>query len=118
MSGDEEETHGFMDVMPDPIEAAFQKIVENAEANCPFDTYRPWVIEDVGANRIVNTMNDCTCDATIDAAARLASAALYERHKRVVGNAAAGEYGEPNYELKVDAEIEATINRLREEAKK
>ena len=80
------------------LEAAFQKIVENAEANCPFDTYRPWVIEDVGANRIVNTMNDCTCDATIDLAA----------------------VGECNgiSETCEKCQKRATINRLREEAKK
>ena len=84
------------------LESAFQKIVENAEANCPFDTYRPWVIEDVGANRIVNTMNDCTCDATIDAAAE--------------GMLAAMDFG--NLYCADLTKQKATINRLREEAKK
>jgi len=102
--------------MPDPIEAAFQKVVENAEANCPFDTLRPWVIEDVGANRIVNTMNDCTCHATIDAAAEGMLAAVEGCHDVECRSL----FREPPHPLSMCSacRAKATINRLREEAKK
>ena len=108
--------------MPDPIESAFQKVVENAEANCPFDTLRPWVIEDVGANRIVNTMNDCTCDATIDAAAEAMLAAAtaighnprYPLTEQGIEDSLAGKHDEQTCSA---CQVEATIKRLREEAK-
>jgi len=86
------------------LESACQAIRENAEANCPFHTHRPWVIEDVDANRIVNAAKDCTCHATIDAAAEAMLAAAQEVQRQV------RLYGPVDAAFKV----EATIKRLLE----
>ena len=86
------------------LEAAFQKIVENAEANCPFHTHRPWVIKDIDADRIVNAAKDCTCRATIDAAAEFGDELLDSINCICDGQ-----------DDKNAARV--TINRLREEAK-
>jgi hypothetical protein len=73
MSGDEEETHGFMDVMPDPIESAFQKVVENAREWCPCcRTIRDFPKGKEAWEKVYVH----TCHATIDAAAEAMLAAV------------------------------------------
>jgi len=88
--------------MPDSLESAFQKVVENARANCPAcREVAFWCQSD--PTTIINILNDHTCRATIDAAAKGMLAAV----------------GECNgiSETCEKCQKRATINRLREEAK-
>ena len=70
--------------MPDPIEAAFQKVIENARANCPrcradnhFGRLGFWTLpEDTNRHSKVKPSFPHTCRATIDAAAEAMLAAV------------------------------------------
>ena len=94
------------------LEAAFQKIVKNARANCPrckadnqFERLGFWTLpEDTHRHSKVNPGFPHTCDATIDVAADGMLAAV---------DVAAGRYNTVGR-----TKARATINRLREEAKK
>jgi len=87
--------------MPDPIESAFQKVVENARAGCCACEREATALLTYGTP---HTCRAHTCDATIDLAAEAMLAAV----------------GECNgiSETCEKCQKRATINRLREEAKK
>jgi len=92
------------------LEAAFQKIVKNARANCPrckadnqFERLGFWTLpEDTHRHSKVNPGFPHTCDATIDAAAEAMLAAAQEVQRQV------RLYGPVDAAFKV----EATIKRL------
>ena len=87
--------------MPDPIESAFQKVVENAQLGC--DACQAETAYH-GLTGDTHSYRGHTCDATIDAAAEAMLAAALAGWNSNCDSAF--------------AELNAEINRLREEAKK
>ena len=107
------------------LESACQKVVENAEANC--EGCRAQAIVDGRRGdrpeilRVHHTQH--TCHATIDAAAEFGKAAVtavghnprYPLTEQGIEDSLAGKHDEQTCSA---CRVEATINRLREEAKK
>jgi len=94
--------------MPDPIESAFQKVVENAQLGC--DACQAETAYH-GLTGDTHSYRGHTCDATIDAAAEGMLAAVDSLQFLNIEGC-----GDCQDTAQFDAK--ATINRLREEAKK
>ena len=105
------------------LKATFQKIVKNAEANCPACRETAFWRQSDPTTIITHASGIFhTCDATIDAAAEAMLAAAtaighnprYPLTEQGIEDSLAGKHDEQTCSA---CQVEATIKRLREEAK-